>query len=621
MAIQGRVYGGQAPLEGAQIYLLEASISAYGGPGIAASASNASTSLIQSTATGATLDTSSGATHGFYYVTSDVNGNWSISGGYSCTQGEQVYLYTLGGGNGTTSYSNLSAGMLAALGTCPAGGNFLSGPSPIPYVVINEVSTIATAYAFAGFATDALHVGTSGSLLGQAGLANAFANATNLETISTGVALAVTPGSSSSAVPQLEINTLANILAACVNSTTPYTLCSTLFSDAESGGTTGTMPTDTATAAINMAHNPAANVTPLYGLSIGTPPFAPALTGQPNDFTIALNFSGGGISTPTAIAIDGTGDAWIADEVNPGQVTELSPLGVPKNGSPLTGGGLKTPDAVAIDLNGNAWIANYYNAGSITELSGSTGAVMGSSPFTGGGVNEPNGIAIDPSDNVWTSNFGESIMGNVSKLSNSGSADSGSNGYGTGMEINTAIAIDPGGNAWSTDLNFGSLDEVSNTGTLKSGVSGYGNFNNPTALAFDSASHVWVATHGNNVKVLTDTGGAVGTYTGGGLRLSQAIAIDGAGNAWIENTNASLTTPGLLSEFSNGGTAITPSTGYTSSTLISNTTPVGMAIDGSGDVWVANSGNSTVTEFIGAAVPVTTPLSYGVANSLLGTRP
>ena len=57
MAIQGRVYGGQAPLEGAQIYLLEASISAYGGPGIAASASNASTSLIQSTATGATLDT------------------------------------------------------------------------------------------------------------------------------------------------------------------------------------------------------------------------------------------------------------------------------------------------------------------------------------------------------------------------------------------------------------------------------------------------------------------------------------------------------------------------------------------------------------------------------------
>ena len=121
--------------------------------------------------------------------------------------------------------------------------------------------------------------------------------------------------------------------------------------------------------------------------------------------------------------------------------------------------------------------------------------------------------------------------------------------------------------------------------------------------------------------MLTDTGGAVGTYTGGGLRLSQAIAIDGAGNAWIENTNASLTTPGLLSEFSNGGTAITPSTGYTSSTLISNTTPVGMAIDGSGDVWVANSGNSTVTEFIGAAVPVTTPLSYGVANSLLGTRP
>ena len=40
----------------------------------------------------------------------------------------------------------------------------------------------------------------------------------------------------------------------------------TLFANAESGGTTGTLPTDTATAAINIAHNPAANVAPLYGV-------------------------------------------------------------------------------------------------------------------------------------------------------------------------------------------------------------------------------------------------------------------------------------------------------------------------------------------------------------------
>jgi hypothetical protein len=46
-----------------------------------------------------------------------------------------------------------------------------------------------------------------------------------------------------------------------------------------------------------------------------------------------------------------------------------------------------------------------------------------------------------------------------------------------------------------------------------------------------------------------------------------------------------------------------------------------LAIDGSGDVWVTNNGNSTVSEFIGAAVPVVTPLAVGVKNNTLGTRP
>jgi hypothetical protein len=44
-----------------------------------------------------------------------------------------------------------------------------------------------------------------------------------------------------------------------------------------------------------------------------------------------------------------------------------------------------------------------------------------------------------------------------------------------------------------------------------------------------------------------------------------------------------------------------------------------MAIDGSGDVWVAGTGS--VTEIIGAATPVVTPLATAVANSKLGIRP
>jgi hypothetical protein len=130
---------------------------------------------------------------------------------------------------------------------------------------MNEVSTIATAYALAGFATDAVHVSSSGTTLGLQGLANAFANVPNLETLGTGVATTSNVAGTGT-VPQLEINTLANILASCVNSTgtvsgpTNPTACYTLFTNALSGGASGLQPTDTATAAINIAHYPGINV-------------------------------------------------------------------------------------------------------------------------------------------------------------------------------------------------------------------------------------------------------------------------------------------------------------------------------------------------------------------------
>jgi hypothetical protein len=38
-------------------------------------------------------------------------------------------------------------------------------------------------------------------------------------------------------------------------------------------------------------------------------------------------------------------------------------------------------------------------------------------------------------------------------------------------------------------------------------------------------------------------------------------------------------------------------------------------------VWIANNSNNTVTELIGAAAPVVTPLAVGAKNNTLGTKP
>jgi hypothetical protein len=266
--LTGVVHGGQNPIAGAHVYLFAAASgasgagqAAYGGSGIAASASNMSQSLL--TSGNNTLITPVGsALTGDYYVTTGSDGSFSTSGDYTCTAGQQVYLYSVSGDPGLGTGVNTAAGLMAALGSCPAGGNFLSGTTPVTYVVVNEVSTVAAAYAMAGFATDAVHVGSSGTALALTGIQNAFANAANLETIGTGVALATTPAGNGT-VPQATINTLANILASCVNSNGTGSACSTLFANAMSGGTTGTMAADTATAAINIAHNPGAGITAL----------------------------------------------------------------------------------------------------------------------------------------------------------------------------------------------------------------------------------------------------------------------------------------------------------------------------------------------------------------------
>jgi hypothetical protein len=533
------------------VYLLSANTTGYGKPSV---------SLLNAASTG--FSDSVGA-----YVQTGSDGSFFWAGDYTCTPGTQVYIYALGGNSGAGT--NSASGLLAAMGNCPSTGNF----SAIPYITVNEVSTIAAAYSFAGFATDATHVSSSGTALAQTGVANAFGNAANLANLSTGQALSTTPAGNGG-VPQAQINTLANILSACVDTSgSSSNYCSILFSNAMSSGSSGTTPTDTATAAINIAHNPAANIYSLYGIIAATPPFAPALTALPNDFTIGIVFTVGGLNTASAaIAIDGSGNAWITNELA-NSVTEFSSTGAVLSGATgYTGGGLGTPRGIAIDGAGSAWIDN---ASGVTKLS-STGAVLsGTNGFSGGGFNV-HGIAIDGSGNAWITSI---YVNSVTKLSSTGAVLSGTNGYtGGGLNAPAGIAIDGTGNAWIPNGNAGftmDITEFSSTGAVLSGATG---------------------------------------YSGGGLYEPGAIAIDGSGNAWIVPTGS------YVIELSSAGAVLSGATGYKGGFANAIPLSTGIAIDGSGDVWITDQVSGNI-ELIGAGTPVVTPLATGVRNNTLGARP
>ncbi len=106
-------------------------------------------------------------------------------------------------------------------------------------------------------------------------------------------------------------------------------------------------------------------------------------------------------------------------------------------------------------------------------------------------------------------------------------------------------------------------------------------------------------------------------FTGGGLNFPTAIAVDGSGSVWIANLASSISR--------NFPTVATDRQPLHRADITSGLTkPTSIAVDGSGNVWATSYspvGPAILTEFIGAATPVVTPLAAAVKNNTIATRP
>jgi streptogramin lyase len=573
--VTGNVHGGQNPVSAATIQLY-----AVGSTGL----QSAATALITSSSV-------VGGT-GTYPVVTNSSGDFNITGDYTCpTPSPQVYLVATGGNSG--GGTNSAIALMAPLGDCAT----LKLNTATTFVQINELTTVASAYALAPFMSGFANVGAA--TVNAPGLINAVANFNNLVNLSTGVAGGASLPAGAT-VPVAEINTLGDVLAACVNtSSSTSTNCNTLFGP--------TAATDTIGAALAIAKNPgASSLTVLYTLASPTAPFQPtlSLSAPPNDWTIAIKYTATGtLNTPYGIAIDAAGNAWITN-LGGSAVTKLTSAGTlvsnysatgligakgiaidrsgnvwvantPMNSviefnssgvadTPYTVGGLNGPVSIAMDSGGNAWVANLVG-NSVTEI-GPAGTAVKTSLSAGSTISGPSGIALDSSGNVYVANSGN---GNVVKLTNStGAAAVGSPLTDVALQGTTAVAVDGSGNGWATGSTTGSA--------IAGAVSQFSSSGTP---ASDSP------------------------LTNGGLALPVGVAISGT-NAWVTNGGTS----GSLSQLQLSQTApLSPAAG-----LGSLSSPAGVAIDPSGDIWTANSGDNTVSVFIGLTSPVTTPLAANV---------
>jgi hypothetical protein len=583
-SIHGNVHGGRQPISGAHIYLLAAASTAYGA---------SSVSLLDSADTG----------HADFlgaYTTSNTDGSFSISGAYTCTPNTQVYLYAQGGDPGAGP--NDAVGLLAILGNCPVAGNFAAAT---PLVSINEVTTVAAAYAFAGYATDATHVASSGTPLALAGIANAFASAANITDLTSGSALDTTPAGNGTA-PQSTTNTLANILASCINSTGPSSVtCSTLLGKATSDGTmAGTIPTNTATAIINIAHNPAANVASLFNLIPAVAPFVPSLVVQPTDFSLALKFTGGGIKASQSLAIDSLGNVWAADDND--ALLKYSSLGVPLSGSiGFTNGYLNHPFGIAIDSSSNIWLSNSgYGPMPLTRFDGS-----------GNFITAPGAPVYDTFYALTISPTGDLLI--PSSYNGNGVYDFSATGVYRGLYATShpvdGLTVQTNGTIWTSDDGASTLSELSNNGTLLSGPGFASGILNPGPVTAGPGGTIWALNAYGGISVVDSAGAPL--FTANTTSGASHLVFDGAGRAWFTTMSTSPTVTYQLQVLSNTGTSMPGASAYTSSNHPFND----IQIDGSGNVWLSTG--DSLTELVGAAAPVVTPAINAVANNAVGTRP
>src|SRR6185312_9486415 len=320
-AVAGSIHGGQSPIQGATVtlYVTNSAATGYG-------------------QAGTVIGTD----------TSDVNGNFQIdtpATTANCPAGQQAYVTAAGGyQSGQPTMLNNSVLMMAALGDC-------SGVNAATRVIINEVTTVAAAYALSGFTTTsssgALFVANvsaplansaaAGSATAAAGLPHAFLNAASLANYAGGTANLTGPNITvgtttvNGSIPTAEINTLADILQSCVNGQTGNSSCTSLFGFTPS--ISGTIPTNTLQSMINLARNPypsAAAMTAasgLFSLSNPLPAFLPTLSAQPSDWSLAIVYKNATVFPAQYFIASDANDTVYAGASGSANVAALSAYG------------------------------------------------------------------------------------------------------------------------------------------------------------------------------------------------------------------------------------------------------------------------------------------------------
>lgn len=324
------------------------------------------------------------------------------------------------------------------------------------------------------------------------------------------------------------------------------------------------------------------------------------------------------------------------------------------DGGPARSASLSYPNGVAVDTAGNLFIADSNNnmirrvsiSGVITTVAGNeiAGYSGDGGPATAASLNFPTDVTVDASGNLYIADLGNSRIRKVSATgviaTVAGNGTSGFSGDG-GQAISAAfgqissITVDSSDNLFVADAPNRRVRKVSTSGIITTvagnGTSGFSGDNGsatsaslsyPTGVTVDTAGNLFVADAGNlRIRKVSASGiittvagdgsygfsGDGGPATSASLNYPDGVAVDASGNLFIADTDNSrirkVSANGIITTVAgNGISAFAGDGGPATSASLSY--PNGVAVDGSGDLFIADSENSRIREVLPQSVPI-----------------